>query len=167
MEPVGHAGEKTMSTERPTSQTTGIIGRTLRLMLALLLGWMAYTVLRFETRANSVRALAIFAGLLAFYFILHLIIRRYGAGLHRWYGALLVVTPVILMFAMGGPLGRVAAAAYVGVSFLTQTLCADGSCEVLAVPVTILGRPTHLMGILFSPIDFIEKHLSGPGGLPG
>lgn len=156
-----------MRTEQSTSQAAGIIGRTLRLMLALLFGWMAYTVLRFQTTDNHVRALVIFAELLAFYFVLHLIIRRYGAGLHRWYGALLAVTPVILLFALGGPVGRVASVTYVGLSFLLQTIRADGGCEVLAIPAAVLRRPTHLNGILFSPIDLVEKHLTGPGGLPG
>ncbi len=48
-----------------------------------------------------------------------------------------------------------------------QTVRADGSCDVLAIPNGLMKPPTHLAGILFAPIDFVEKHLSGPGGLPG
>lgn len=156
-----------MTTSQPGPQKAGIIGRTLRMMLGLLFGWMTYTVMRFQDGNHNLRILAVFAGVVAFYVIVHLVIGKYGARMHRWYGALLTVTPVILMFAFGGPIGRVVSVAYVGLSLLLQTIRADGGCEVLAVPVAVLRRPTHLMGILFSPVDFVEKHLTGPGGLPG
>ena len=152
---------------RGETPAAGIIGRTLRLMLAMLLGWMTYTVMRTEDKSFNLRLLAAFAGMTVFYAIVHLIVRRYGTGLNRWYGALVAVTPVVLAFALGGPLGRVVASAYVGVSLLLQTVRGDGGCEVLAIPAALFGRPTHLAGILFSPVDLVEKHLTGPGGLPG
>ena len=157
-----------MMTKSPPGQhTVGIIGRTLRLMLGVLFGWMTYTVMRFQHTDNNLRILALFAGLLAFYTVAHLGIGRYGKALHSWYGAVLAVLPVVLLFAFGGLIGRIASVAYVGVSLLLQTVRADGGCEVLAIPAAAISRPTHLRGILFSPIDLVEKHLSGPGGLPG
>jgi hypothetical protein len=136
-------------------------------MLGLLFGWMTYTVMRFQDSDYNLRVLALFAGVVAFYAIAHLVIGKYGTGMHRWYGAIIAVIPVVFIFALGGPPGRVASVAYVGLSFLLQTTRADGGCEVLAVPAAVFRRPTHLAGILFSPIDLVEKHLSGPGGLPG
>jgi len=71
------------------------------------------------------------------------------------------------VFLALGPLGRVGSVAYAAISFLLQTVRADGSCVVMAIPAFISGRPSELPGILFSPIDLVEKHLTGPGGLPG
>ena len=103
----------------------------------------------------------------AFYSIIHFAVSRYVTGLNPWYGAALAVAPVIIVFAVGGPLGRVASVAFVGVSLLLQAIRGDGGCEVMAMPSMLFGRRTHLVCIFFSPIDWVEKHLTGPGGLPG
>jgi hypothetical protein len=97
----------------------------------------------------------------------HLIVSRYGTRLHAWFGAVLAIAPVILLFALGGPIGRAASVAFVGISLLLQALRGDGGCEVMAIPAVLFRKRTHLACILFSPIDLIEKHLTGPGGLPG
>lgn len=136
-------------------------------MLGGLLVWMTVTVMRAEDRAFNLRVLAALAGTTVFYGIVHLVVERYGAHLNRWFGALLAVTPVVLVFALGGSVGRAVAVAYVGVSLLLQAVRGDGGCEVLAIPAIVLRRRTHLICLLFSPIDWVEKHLSGPGGLPG
>jgi hypothetical protein len=154
----------TSQTARPAA---GIIGRALRLMLGMLFVWMTYTVMRSEDAAFNLRVLAAFVGMTVFYGIAHFVVSRYGARLNRWFGAVLAVAPVVLVFALGGPLGRVAAVAYIGMSLLLQAIRGDGGCEVMAIPAMMLGRRTHLVCILFSPIDWIEKHLTGPGGLPG
>jgi hypothetical protein len=145
----------------------GVIGRTLRLMLALLLGLMTYTVMRTDGKAFTLRLLTAVGGVTVGYALLYFVLRRYGTGLHRWYGALGVLAPLALAFTLGGLLGRAAASAYLGLSFLLQTFRGDGGSEVLAVPAALFRRPTHLAGILFAPIDLVEKHLTGPGGLPG
>ena len=147
--------------------TAGIIGRTLRLMLAILLVWLTYITMRMDDRVFNLRVLAVFVGLIAFYSIVHFTISRYVTGLNPWYGAALAVAPVIIVFAVGGPLGRVASVAFVGVSLLLQAIRGDGGCEVMAMPSMLFGRRTHLVCIFFSPIDWVEKHLTGPGGLPG
>jgi hypothetical protein len=86
---------------------------------------------------------------------------------NRWSGAAIAVTPVILLFVVGGPMVQAGVLIYVAVSLLFQVIRADGNCEVLAIPSALVKPPTHLAGILFAPIDLIEKHLTGPGGLPG
>ncbi len=156
-----------MGTAPPGKQEAGIIGRTLRLMLALLLGFMTYTVTRTEDKSFSLRLLTAFGCVTVFYAVVHLVLRRYGTGLHRWYGALGALAPLVLAFALGGLLGRSVASAYLGLSLLLQTFRGDGGSEVLAIPAALFHRPTHLAGILFAPIDLVEKHLTGPGGLPG
>ncbi|MBE0595027.1 MAG: hypothetical protein IH616_21790 [Gemmatimonadales bacterium] len=136
-------------------------------MLGSLFGWLTFTVMRGEHGPFNLRVLAVFAAVTVFYAVVHAIVRRLGPRVHRWYGALLAVVPLVLLFAVGGPIGHVSASAYIGLSLLVQTLRADAGCEVLAVPALLIGGRTHLAGILFSPIDLVEKHLTGPGGLPG
>lgn len=145
----------------------GIIGRTLRLMLGLLIATMTYVVVRTEDQPFRARLLVTVGAVVVFYAILHLVVRRFGTGLHRWGGALLAMAPLALLFALGGRTGQVAASAYVGIAFLLQTVRGDAGCEAMALPAAVFRRPTHLMGILFAPVDFVEKHLTGPGGLPG
>ena len=136
-------------------------------MLGLLLGWMTYNVMRFEDTAYNLRIVAVFMGVTAVYGTLHFVISRYGTDLDRWFGAVVAVTPVILLFAFSDAFGQAASVGYVGLSFLLQAVRAHAGCEVMSIPSVVLGRRTHLMGILFAPIDLVEKHLSGPGGLPG
>jgi hypothetical protein len=156
-----------MTATQADREEAGIIGRTLRLMLALLLCLMTYIAIRTEGRRFTLHLLAAIGGILVFYLVLHLVIRRYGTRLNRWSGALLAMIPLVLVFALGGLVGRVAVSAYAGLSFLLQTVRGDGGCEALAIPSALLRRPTHLTGVVFSPIDLVEKHLTGPGGLPG
>jgi len=156
-----------MVSKQPGSARAGIIGRTLRLMLGALFGWLTFTVMRGEDAPFNLRVLAIFGGIALFYALVHASVSRLGAGRHRWLGAVGAVLPIVLMFAFGGAAGRVAAAAYVGLSLLLQTVRGDAGCEVLALPAALFRRPARLPGILFSPIDLVEKHLTGPGGLPG
>jgi hypothetical protein len=155
------------ATNQPRQHEAGIIGRTLRLMLALLLAFMTYTAMRTEDKRFNVRLLAVVGALAACYTLLHFVIRRYGTRLHRWYGAGLALAPLVLVFAFGGPPLRVGCVAYMAISLLLQTVRGDGGSEVMAIPAAVFRRPTHLAGILFSPVDLVEKHLTGPGGLPG
>jgi hypothetical protein len=136
-------------------------------MLGMLLVWMTYTVMRSEDADFNLRMLAAVAVMTVLYAVVHFVVGRYGAHLNRWLGAAVAVTPVVFLFALGGPVGRVAAVAYIGVSLSVQAIRGDGGCEVLAIPTLAFGRRTHLMCLLFSPIDWVEKHLTGPGGLPG
>ena len=152
---------------QPDTQRVGIIGRTLRLMLALLLGWMSFTIMRLEDTSFNLRVLAVSLAIGMLYAALHLVLASNASKVNRWSGAVIVIAPVILLFVIGGPLVQAGVLIYVGVSLLLQTIRADGSCEVLAIPNALVQPPTHLAGILFAPIDLVEKHLTGPGGLPG
>jgi hypothetical protein len=133
----------------------------------VLLAWLTYNVVRFESTPYNLRILAVFMGVTAVYGTLHFVISRFGKDLDRWFGGVVAVIPIILLFAMSDEFGRLASVGYVGLSLLLQGIRADAGCEVMSIPSVVLGRRTHLMGILFAPIDLIEKHLTGPGGLPG
>ncbi len=145
----------------------GIIGRTLRFMISILFGWMAFTTMRLENTSFNLRILAVSIAIATLYAVLHIVLGSRGTTVNRWSGAVVAVAPVILLFVLGGPLVQAAVLIYVGVSLLLQTVRADGNCEVLAIQSAVIKPPTHLAGILFAPIDLVERHLSGPGGLPG
>jgi hypothetical protein len=138
-----------------------IIGRTLRLALGIALVWMTYSVMRAEDAAFNLRVLAVVAGLVGFYSVMHFVISKYVSGVNRWLGAFLAVGPVILVFLFGGPVGRVASVAYIGVSLVLQGIRSDGGCEVMSIPAILFGKRTHLVCILFSPIDWVEERIAG------
>ncbi len=138
-----------------------IIGRTLRLVLGIALVWMTYAVMRTEDAAFNLRVLATVAGLVAFYSVMHVVISKYVSGVNPWLGAFLAVGPVILVFVLGAPVGRVASVGYIGVSLALQGIRADGGCEVMSIPAILFGKRTHLVCILFSPIDWVEERITG------
>jgi hypothetical protein len=113
----------------------------------------------------NLRSLGIMAALVLFYTLVHFVVSRYLAGLNRWTGAILAVTPVFLVWYFGqgsGPLfgqgeGGTAAITYIGVSLLIDALRADAGCEVMALPGLIFGNRTHLACIVFSPVDALEN----------
>jgi hypothetical protein len=150
--------------ERPEA---GIIGRTLRLMLGLLFGWMLFTVLRSEPPAFTLTVLGVLAGITLTYTIVHLAASRYRAGLRPWPGSALALAPFVVLFVVGGPSVRLGAIAFAAISLLLQTIRADAGCVLMAIPALLTRTPTHLAGIVFAPIDLIERNLTGPGGLPG
>ena len=74
----GHLEELvSMTNSQPRQLSTGIIARTLRLMLGALLCWMAYTVMSAETTSFNLYVLWVFGGVLIFYLLTHLAIRRF------------------------------------------------------------------------------------------
>jgi len=152
------------SAARAPGRTAGIIGRTLRLMVGLLLLWMTYAVMSRRQAADNLDVLWVGLGMIFCYLVLHLMARRYR--LHPWYGALLALAPLALMFFVGGWVPRVAAVAYLGSSLVLQALRGDGGCAALAIQGLATRSRTHLGCILFLPVDWVESHLSGPGGLP-
>ncbi len=149
-----------MNVPQAGEQTARAVGRILRILLGLALTWMTYRVMRSEDPSFNARVVGLFAGLTVFYAFLHLAITQYAAGLNRWLGAVLAVAPVVLVFLLGGPLGRVGSVAFIGVSLLLQGIRGDGGCEVMSIPGLIFSRRTHLVCIFFSPIDWMENQVA-------
>jgi hypothetical protein len=138
-----------------------IVGRILRLVLGVGLVWMTYAVMRTEDAVFNLRVAAFVAGLTALYALAHMAIVKYLPGINPWLGAVVAVTPVILVYLLGGPLGRVASVAFIGISLVVQGVRGDGGCEVMSIPGVLFGRRTHLVCIAFSPIDWLEERLAG------
>ncbi len=152
-----------MTTDRRREHTARIVGRTLRLVLGIALVWMTYQVMRTEDALFNLRVLGSVAGLVAFYTAVHFGISKWISGINRWLGAFLAVVPVILLYVLGGPVGRVASVAYIGVSLLLQGIRSDGGCEVMSIPAILFGKRTHLVCIVFSPIDWVEERIAKRG----
>lgn len=150
-----------MTRNQGTEHTARIVGRTLRVALGIALVWMTYSVMRTEDAAFNLRVLAAVVALMAFYSVMHFVISRYVSGVNRWLGAFLALGPVILVFLLGGPVGRVASVAYIGVSLVLQGIRSDGGCEVMSIPAILFGKRTHLVCILFSPLDWVEERIAG------
>ncbi len=99
-------------------------------------------------------------GLAVLYTLIHLAIGRVAPRLHPWAGAFLAVAPVVGVFSLGGTYAA-GAVGYIGLSLLVQALRGDPGCEVMALPGLMLRRTTHLVCILFTPLDWIEGKLRG------
>lgn len=97
-----------------------------------------------------------------FYAALHLVISRFLADLNAWVGAVIAVTPVVMVFLFGDAPGRLGTLLFVGVSLVVTAVRADGGCEVMTLPGLLLGKRTHLVCIAFSPIDWIEERAARP-----
>lgn len=156
-----------MSSSQPGQHTTGVIARTLRLMLGALFCWMTYTVMSSENTAFNLNVLWVFGGVLIFCTIVHFAIGKFRPNLNRWLGAFLVALPLLALFVFSGQTGRLAAVGYVGISLLLLAAKGNSANEVLFIPALLSGKETHLRCLLLAPIDLVEKHLSGPGGIPG
>jgi hypothetical protein len=147
---------------------TGPMGRFLRLLVGVCVMIIALPVYFKAGWAYNLRSLGIVLALAVLYTLMHLVVSRYAKELNRWLGAVLAVTPVVLVWYLGqgGGLlfgqgeGGTGAITYVGVSLLIDFIRADSGCEVMAIPGLILGNRTHLACIALSPVDALERQLS-------
>lgn len=153
-----------MSPMRGTTRQAGPIGRTLRLLVAICLLIIDVPVLLEAGRAYNLRALALVAALTLFYALLHIAVSRYLKHLNRWLGAVVAITPVVLVWYFGqggGPLfgqgeGGTAAITFIAISLLVDVVRSDSGCEVMAIPGLFFRNRTHLACLAFGPIDAIE-----------
>ncbi len=74
---------------------------------------------------------------------------------------MLAVAPVFLVFLMGGPPVRHGVVLFLGVSLLFTGIRGDGGCEVMTLPGMVLGKRTHLVCIVLSPLDWVEEKVTG------
>lgn len=136
------------------------VGRALRLLLgacsllpvALFLaaaGWSAWG-----------QALGVAVLLVLFYAAVHWLVSSFFTRLDSCVGAFLALLPLAAVFVSGGPAAQAGALLFLGVSLLAAALRADPGCEVMSLPALLFGRRTHLVCLLFSPIDWAERKLS-------
>ncbi len=108
----------------------------------------------------TVQVAGVVFGLIVFYAMVHVLISKFVPTIHPWLGALLAVTPVLLVFLMGGLPARHGVVLFLGVSLLFTGIRSDGGCEVMTLPGMILGKRTHLVCIVLSPLDWVEEKLT-------
>ncbi len=135
------------------------VGRILRFLLG---AFLVVTVSPFFRNAASNRilgAVLVVVGLTIFYAGVHWLVSSYLTRLNRWIGAVLAILPVFVVFLLGGGLGQVGALSFLAVSLLLAAARADAGCEVMSIPSLVFGRRTHLMCLLFSPLDWIEERV--------
>ena len=150
-----------MTVPNPTGEHKArIVGRTLRLILGIALAWMTYEAMGAEDAAFNVKVAGVFVAMAAFYSAAHFVVTKYAPGINPWLGAILAVSAAALVYALGGPVGRVASVAYVGVSLILQAIRSDGGCEVMSIPAIFFRRRTHLVCIAFSPVDWVEERVA-------
>lgn len=109
----------------------------------------------------SLQVAGVVLGLFAFYALVHVLILKFLPTINPWAGAVLAVAPVLLVFLMGSLPMRHGVVLFLGVSLLFTGIRGDGGCEVMTLPGMILGRRTHLVCIVLSPLDWVEKKLTG------
>ncbi len=129
--------------------------RLLRLGLGLSMLAMITPALLGASWNGRLRVVAVFAALIVVYTAVHYVVSRYFGWLHPWFGAVITVTPVFLVFLLGDVF-MVGVIAFIGASLILIAALGHPGCEVLAFPALFLGRRTHLACILFSPLDWIE-----------
>jgi hypothetical protein len=108
-----------------------------------------------ETMLN-VQVAGIVLGLFVFYALVHLAISKFVPSINAWLGAVLAVAPIFLVYALVGPAGRLGSLLFVGISLVATAIRSDGGCEVMTLPGMLMGKKTHLVCIVFSPLDWIE-----------
>ncbi len=143
-------------------RTAKPVGRILRLLMgtALTVHVAAGHMISEGTTLN-LQVAGTVLGLLMFYVVVQLAISRFVPSINAWLGAVLAVTPVFLVFGLAGPAGQLGSLLYIGVSLVLTAIRADGGCEVMTIPGMLMGRRTHLVCIVFSPLDWIEDRLVG------
>lgn len=135
------------------------VGRILRFLLGAYLVVLVWPFFRDAESNRILGAVLVVVGLTVFYTAVHWLVSTYLTQLNRWLGAFLAVLPVLLVFFLGGGLGQVGALAFLAVSLVLAAVRADAGCEVMSIPSLVFGKRTHLMCLLFSPLDWVEEKI--------
>ncbi len=137
------------------------VGRMVRLLMGgLLTIHVPASHLMSASPSLTVQVAGVVFGLIGFYTLVHVLISKFVPTINPWVGALLAVAPVFLVFLMGGPPVRHGVVLFLGVSLLFTGIRGDGGCEVMTLPGMLLGKRTHLVCIVLSPLDWVEARLT-------
>ena len=145
-------------------RTAKPVGRVLRLLMGTALTIRAAQHMIAGDTTLNLQAAGIVLGLLLFYAVLQLAISKFVPSINAWLGAVIALAPAILLFALVDPSLRFSVVLFIGVSLVVTAIRADGGCEVMTLPGMLMGKRTHLVCILFSPLDWIEDKLTA--GMP-
>ncbi len=142
-------------------RTAKPVGRVLRLLMGTALTIHAAQHMISGNARLNLQAAGIVVGLLLLYTVLHLAIARFVPSINAWLGAVIALAPAILTFALVDPSLRFSLVLFIGVSLVVTAIRADGGCEVMTLQGMLMGKRTHLVCIVFSPLDWIEDKLTG------
>ncbi len=142
-------------------RTAKPVGRVLRLLMGTLLTIHAAQHMISGDTTLNLQAAAIVLGLLLLYTLVHLAISSFVPSINAWLGAVIALTPAILLFALVDPSLRFSLVLFIGVSLVVTAIRADGGCEVMTLPGMLMGKRTHLVCIVFSPLDWLEDRITG------
>ncbi len=142
-------------------RTAKPVGRVLRLLMGTALTIRAAQQMISGDTTLNLQAAGIVLGLLLFYTVVHLAISRFVPSINAWLGAVIALAPAILLFALVDPSLRFSLVLFIGVSLVVTAIRADGGCEVMTLPGMLMGKRTHLVCVVFSPLDWIEDKLTG------
>ncbi len=141
------------------------VGRTLRILLGLVLMIQVVPIYFHVDARLALGALLLMLGLLIVYSLLHVGVSHrlvaFGPGL----GAVVGLGILVALYLAGGPgaplLGRgegeLAAGTFLGASLIVAGMRADPGCEVMAIPGLLFGKHTELACLVFSPLDWLER----------
>ena len=137
-----------------------LLGRIFRFCLGIFFVTEVWPVYRDVSWEGVLIRLSWAIGLLAFYTLLHFAIVRFTPKIDRIIGAILDFGPFLAVFLLGygGP-AATGALTFLSLSLILAAIRADPGCEVMTIPAIFSGKHTHLACLLFSPIDWCEKHI--------
>ena len=142
-------------------RTAKPVGRILRLLMGTVLTIHAAQHMISGDTTLNLQAAGMVLGLILLYAVVHLAISRFVPSINAWLGAVIALVPAILVFALVDPSLRFAVVLFIGVSLVVTAIRADGGCEVMTIPGVLMGKKTHLVCVVFSPLDWIEDKLTG------
>ena len=135
-----------------------IIGRIFRLLLGIFFVTEVLPVYQSVTLEWALIRLGWATGLFLLYIALHIYIVKSAPNFNRVFGSILAFGPFLAVFFLGygGP-AATGALTFLALSLIAAALRAYPGCEVMSVPAIIFRKHTHLVCLLFSPIDWLES----------
>ena len=147
------------TTPESTQRMAPPVGRSLRFLVGAGLILLVLSAYRTSDGESLLLALTWTMGLVIIYGLIHRVVSTLFQSINRWLGAFLALAPVIAVFLLGGP-AALGALTFLGVSLVLASVLGDPGCEVMTIPGLVFRRRTHLVCLLFSPIDWAEEKLS-------
>jgi hypothetical protein len=143
------------------------VGRVLRVLLGV--GLIAYVLpVYFQVPQRIiVGSLLLVLGLIGVYSLIFAVLSRRIAFSNQWLVAVAASGVLVVLYILGGSrlpivgggIGQLAAATFLGISLLVAGLRAVPACELMAIPSLFFGNHIDLPCLIFSPLDKLEHKL--------